>query len=74
MEVLAREAAGAISAGQLEGDPDQLAFELHAYVQEANWAFQLHGDAEAFRRAERAIDHSLRSRATPDGISLLEDD
>lgn len=33
----------------------QLAFELHAYVQEANWAFKLFNDKSAFRLARRAI-------------------
>jgi AcrR family transcriptional regulator len=36
-------------------DPAQLAFELHAYVQEANWAFKLFNDKSAFSRARRAI-------------------
>ena len=35
--------------------PAQLAFELHAYVQEANWAYKLFGDKTAFSRARRAI-------------------
>lgn len=35
--------------------PAQLAFELHAYVQEANWAFKLFNDKSAFLRARRAI-------------------
>ena len=76
MEMLAGEAGGAVDAGHLdpETDPEQLAFELHAYVQEANWAFQLHGDAAAFERARRAIDRSLRMQATADGLALLEND
>jgi len=38
--------------------PAQLAFELHAYVQEANWAFKLFNDKSAFLLARRAIaDH-----------------
>jgi AcrR family transcriptional regulator len=36
-------------------DPVQLAFELHAYVQEANWAFKLFNDKSAFLLAQRAI-------------------
>ena len=36
-------------------DPQQLAFELHAYVQEANWAFKLFDDKKAFSRARFAI-------------------
>lgn len=35
--------------------PAQLAFELHAYVQEANWAFKLFNDKSAFLFARRAI-------------------
>ena len=38
--------------------PAQLAFDLHAYVQEANWAFKLFNDKSAFLLARRAIaDH-----------------
>jgi AcrR family transcriptional regulator len=36
-------------------DPAQLAFELHAYVQEANWAFKLFNDKTAFSSARQAI-------------------
>jgi AcrR family transcriptional regulator len=36
-------------------NPVQLAFELHAYVQEANWAFKLFNDKSAFRLARGAI-------------------
>ncbi len=35
--------------------PVQLAFELHAYVQEANWAFKLFNDKSAFLLARQAI-------------------
>ena len=51
------EIAFARSSGEMEGsvDPAQLAFELHAYVQEANWAFKLLNDKSAFSRAQRAI-------------------
>src|SRR5215469_13689070 len=35
--------------------PAQLAFELHAYVQEANWAYKLYGDRSAFALSRRAI-------------------
>jgi len=35
--------------------PGQLAFELHAYVQEANWAFKLFNDKSAFPLARRTI-------------------
>ena len=51
------------SAGQLSAvvDAAQLAFELHAYVQEANWAFKLFSDKSAFRRARQAIADRLSS-------------
>jgi len=39
--------------------PSQLAFELHAYVQEANWAFKLFDDKSAFSRARGAISGRL---------------
>lgn len=41
--------------------PVQLAFELHAYVQEANWAYKLFGDKKAFSRARAAIANKIRS-------------
>ena len=37
----------------------QLAFELHAYVQEANWAFKLFNDKSAFVHARQAIAERL---------------
>jgi len=40
-------------------NPAQLAFELHAFVQEANWAFKLFDDKSAFLRARRAIADSI---------------
>ena len=51
------EIAFAKSAKQIRAsvDPVQLAFELHAYVQEANWAFKLFNDKSAFSHARRAI-------------------
>jgi AcrR family transcriptional regulator len=42
-------------------DPAQLAFELHAYVQEANWAFKLFNDKSAFPKARRAIAERITS-------------
>jgi AcrR family transcriptional regulator len=44
--------------------PDQLAFELHAYVQEANWAFKLFNEKSAFLRARDAIAGSLASHSS----------
>jgi AcrR family transcriptional regulator len=47
----------ATSNGEFRSSVDaaQLAFELHSYVQEANWAFKLFNDKSAFERARRAI-------------------
>lgn len=39
--------------------PAQLAFEFHAYVQEANWAFKLFNDKSAFLLARRAISERI---------------
>ena len=41
--------------------PAQLSFELHAYVQEANWAYKLYGDRSAFSRSRRAITNRINS-------------
>ena len=51
----------ACERGELAGDTDaaQLAFELHALVQEANWAYQLFNDPRAFERARRGIRNRL---------------
>ncbi|MGH9543743.1 MAG: TetR/AcrR family transcriptional regulator, partial [Terriglobales bacterium] len=51
------EIAFARSAKQIRAsvDPVQLAFELHAFVQEANWAFKLFIDKSAFSHARQAI-------------------
>jgi len=55
------EIAYAQSSDQLcaYADPVQLAFELHAYVQEANWAFKLFNDKYAFSHARQAIVRSI---------------
>lgn len=39
--------------------PAQLAFELHAFVQEANWAYKLFDNKAAFKRARRAIEERI---------------
>jgi len=65
LKAIEDEVVFAQSAGQFSSDVDaaQLAFELHAYVQEANWAFKLFSDKSAFRRARRAIASRLSSAA-----------
>jgi AcrR family transcriptional regulator len=42
-------------------EPAQLAFELHSYLQEANWAFKLFGDRNSFQRARQAIADRITS-------------
>jgi hypothetical protein len=73
LAALRRSAAEARDAGQLgaEADPTQLAFELNALEMGANWAYQLHGDRQAFGRARAAMLERLRRHATPDGLRLL---
>jgi len=39
--------------------PRQLVFELHAFVQEANWAFELFDERAAFARAKAAINDRI---------------
>jgi AcrR family transcriptional regulator len=60
-------------AGQLnaDADPTQLAFELNALEMGANWAFQLHGDRQAFSRARVAMLERLRRYSTASGLQLL---
>lgn len=62
IRTLEREARTAARLGELrrEVDPAQLAFELHAFVQEANWVRELLGDARAFDRARAAVETTLR--------------
>lgn len=73
VRALEAEAGEALAAGDLEPgtDPAQLAFEIHAFVQQANWSFQLHGDAEAFRRATLATRRTLATAATETGLRVL---
>jgi AcrR family transcriptional regulator len=53
--VLAAEARTAIEAGDLSGDPDQIAFELEALAVGANQAIQLRGDTRAGERCRRGM-------------------
>ena len=61
LALLEEEARQARSLGQLDAavDASQLVFELHAFVQEANWAWQLLGDKAAFARAREPIRRRL---------------
>jgi AcrR family transcriptional regulator len=61
LDALQDEIAYAIGANEVRSgvSPAQLAFELHAFVQEANWAFKLFNDKNAFSRARRAIANQI---------------
>lgn len=66
IEALMTEVEAAQRLGQLreEIDARQLAFELHAYAMEANWARLLLDDDRAGGRARTAIDAALARAAT----------
>jgi AcrR family transcriptional regulator len=80
---LEAEARKAVAHGDLSPDVDvaQLVFELHALVQESNWATQLLGDARALGRARAAVRTRLaqtstaagRERVTRIGTSIVSD-
>jgi AcrR family transcriptional regulator len=61
IDAIAAEVEAAQHLGQLgvDVDPKQLAFELHAYALEANWARLLLDDNRAGDRARTAIDAAL---------------
>jgi len=63
MDALRNEIARAKAEKEIgrRANPAQLAFELHAYVQEANWAYKLFGGNTAFSRARRAIAGRIES-------------
>ena len=59
---LEQEARAAVRMGELEPDvdPARLAFVLHAYVGEANWARELLGDEQSFSKARAAVADALQ--------------
>ena len=70
---LLRTVVEAQQANQLDNkiDPSQLVFEINALEMGANWAFQLHGDKQAFGRARLAIFERLRRHSKPRGSAML---
>ena len=70
---LMRTVVEAQKANQLDKkvEPAQLVFEINSLEMGANWAFQLHGDKHAFRRARLAIFERLRSQSKPRGSAML---
>ena len=73
LATLRRAVAAAQTAGELksEVDPTQLAFEFNSLELGANWAFQLHGDKQAFAQARAAMLERLRQQSTRKGLLLL---
>src|SRR5207253_5559759 len=73
LNILRRALVEAQDAGQLERDvdPTQLAFELNALEMGANWAYQLHGDKQAFARARKAILERLHRDSSSSGAKFL---
>jgi hypothetical protein len=58
------QAEGALEAAE---DPEQLAFELDAYMLMANALFVLRGDPKQLDRARRALERRLEAAATVSG-------
>ncbi len=65
------EAAKAARQIRKATDARQLSFELHAMVQQANWASQLLEIDNAFGMARQAMLSRLQQAVTPSGASLL---
>jgi AcrR family transcriptional regulator len=76
LDWIMRQAVVAIERGHLKKSTDvaQLAFEMHAFGQQANWSAQLVHDPDAFDRARRAIRDRLAVDATDAGRALLPGD
>lgn len=69
-DLLEAQATKALELGHIvkETDPALLAFQLHSFLQEANWAYQLLDEEGTFERARAATQGLLRSLATPEGL------
>ncbi len=73
LDTIEGEARHAQVLGQLDTrlDAAQLAFELHALVQEANWSYNLFENKRAFEQARTGILERLRQGAAPGLLRLL---
>jgi len=73
LEWIEKEAHLSKRLGQIKPDADtkQLVFELHAFVQEANWTRQLLGKKEAFGRSRLAVRERLARSATAEGSRII---
>ena len=73
LDALEEEARFAQKLSQFKAklDPAQLAFEVHALAQEANWAYRLLDDKRAFDRARAGIRQRITDAATASGLRAL---
>ncbi len=69
VRILEEEVREAQSRSQLgsEIEPARLVFGLHAFVQEANWAFKLLNDPAAFEKARQSIDELILNSSKKPG-------
>jgi AcrR family transcriptional regulator len=74
VDALEDESGEAVSRGELAEDCDVrlLVFQVHGFVQEANWFYRLHGDETAFEMARRSIRQSIDYWATDSGKQILK--
>src|SRR5215510_8875348 len=73
IEAFQSEIEHAKSIGQLDwrANSVQIAFELHAMAQQANFAYQLFNEANAFEYARAGIGNRIRGCVTPAGLKAL---
>jgi hypothetical protein len=66
LQLIEQEVKTAQAQGELDPDldPEQFAFQLHAYVMAGNWAKQLFGDPAALTSSRVAIDRLLGRQLT----------
>ncbi len=71
---LESEVEAAINKGEFKPDCDikLLVFQLHGFVQEANWFYRLHEDRKAFEMARKSIFQSLEFHVTEKGNQELD--
>lgn len=67
LAILTEQARIARDKGELDADPERLAWELHAFGLALNWDRQLNSRPEALERARTAAGERLRAAATPVG-------
>jgi AcrR family transcriptional regulator len=75
LDALEEEIRLAQAARELRADVnvELLAFQLHAFVQEANWLYRLHAEKQSFARARAALAQSLTRAVSATGKAKLGD-